>query len=83
MKQYRFISDPGHAWLEVPQAELGALRIKPSSYSYQNEGMVYLEEDCDASLFIDAQGLTSKDIVEVYQDPTPIRGYAHWNGGAS
>lgn len=79
MKQYRFINDPGHAWLEVPRAELEALQIKPSSYSYQNEGMVYLEEDCDASLFIDAKRLTGKDIVEVYQDPTPIRNYTRYS----
>jgi len=79
MAKYRFISDPGHAWLEVPRAELVALGIlqKVSQYSYQNKGMVYLEEDCDAGLFIDAKKLTRDDVVEVdwKEARTPIRNY--------
>jgi len=65
--KYRFISDPGHAWLEVPRAELVELGIlnKVSQYSYQHGDMVYLEEDCDAGLFIDARRITGKDVVEV------------------
>lgn len=52
---YRFISDPGHGWLEVPLAELRALGIANaiSPYSYVSGSMAYLEEDCDASLFAD------------------------------
>jgi len=75
--KYRFISDPGHAWLEVPRTELVELEIlgQVSSYSYQHNGMVYLEEDCDAGLFIDAMGLTRDNIVDVYESVTPIRGY--------
>jgi len=67
MAKYRFISDPGHAWLEVPRAELVALNIldKVSHYSYQNKGMVYLEEDCDAGLFIDAKKLTREGIAYI------------------
>ncbi len=76
MKKYRFINDPGHAWLEVPRVELEALQIIPSSYSYQHGDKVYLEEDCDASLFIAAKKLTKENIVEIYQDPTPIRNYS-------
>jgi len=77
MAKYRFISDPGHAWLEVPRAELVALNIldKVSAYSYQNKGWVYLEEDCDAGLFIDAKKLTRDNIVDVHQERTPIRNY--------
>ena len=78
MAKYRFISDPGHGWLEVPRGELHALNIaeKVSTYSYQHGIWVYLEEDCDATLFWDAKGLTRADITDVYQDPTPIRGYS-------
>jgi len=79
MTKYRFISDPGHAWLEVPRAELVALNIldKVSHYSYQNKDMVYLEEDCDAGLFMDVKGLTRDNIVDVYHAQTPIRNYEH------
>lgn len=54
---YTFYSDPGHSWLEVPAAELSALGLKKtdfSPYSYQNGTNVYLEEDCDATKFIEA-----------------------------
>jgi len=75
--KYRFISDPGHGWLEVPWKELADLGILPkvSQYSYQRGDMVYLEEDCDAGLFADAKGLTADDYIEVYQERTPIRNY--------
>ena len=46
----RFISDPGHGWLEVPMSIVESLHIKDeiSKYSYLYKGMAYLEEDCDA-----------------------------------
>ena len=80
MAKYRFITDAGHGWLEVPRTELEALHIagEVSSYSYQHGELVYLEEDCDATLFWDAKGLTRADITDVYQNPTPIRGYPHF-----
>lgn len=60
--EYVFHSDAGHGWLEVDREELVELRIADqiSSYSYQRGKKVYLEEDCDASSFInalDAQGI--------------------------
>ena len=50
---YIFHSDPGHGWLQVTRQELKDLGIldKISHYSYQKRGDVYLEEDCDYSLF--------------------------------
>lgn len=59
---YIFHSDAGHGWLAVDREELVELRIADqiSSYSYQRGSTVYLEEDCDASTFInalDAKGL--------------------------
>lgn len=61
MKKHTFYSDPGHGWLAVPRQELIDLGIlhKITSYSYQRQGMVYLEEDCDLSTYaaaIDATG---------------------------
>lgn len=51
--RYRFISDPGHGWLEVPTSELDSLGIAHliSSCSYTNGAFVYLEEDCDLAVF--------------------------------
>ena len=56
MTTYTFHNDPGHGWLEVGRDELTMLHIDDqiSSYSYQTGNKVYLEEDCDASVFINA-----------------------------
>lgn len=48
--------DPGHGWLAVKREELIAMGILHhiTSYSYQKGATVYLEEDCDASTFVEA-----------------------------
>lgn len=53
-KKYKFFSDPGHGWMEVDRSELKQLGIENqiSDYSYQKDDKVYLEEDCDAPLFL-------------------------------
>lgn len=50
-----YVTDPGHGWIAVPMEILIELGIdtKMSSCSYQRKGIAYLEEDCDAGLFID------------------------------
>ena len=55
-KTYSFYADTGHGWLKVSRMELIKLGIidKISSYSYQRKDSVYLEEDCDLSVFYDA-----------------------------
>jgi len=55
-KIYNFHSDCGHGYLEVDVKELHDLGIynEITHYSYINNQKVYLEEDCDASLFIEA-----------------------------
>lgn len=66
--KYTFISDQSHGWLQVPLPELKALGIENriSNFSYQDLshrdrtentglGVVYLEEDCDAMIFIQAK----------------------------
>ena len=52
---YLFHSDPGHGWLQVKRQELKDIGIldKISYYSYQKRGDVFLEEDCDYSLFVE------------------------------
>jgi hypothetical protein len=74
---FKFISDAGHGWLEVPYAVVKELPIKISAYSYFNPktNLCYLEEDLDAGLVQDA--LKEKNIhVKVqheYQEETFIR----------
>lgn len=55
MTTFTFHTDPSHGWLEVSAAELFNVGLLPSdfsSYSYQQGNVVYLEEDCDAAVFI-------------------------------
>lgn len=74
--QYRFFQDPGHGWLEVPRGELDALNLssRVSQYSYQNDGNVYLEEDCDAPLFFAEKARRDErvDVVQIYHEDSPI-----------
>lgn len=69
---YTFHNDPGHGWLEVPRAEARSAGIlgRITHYSYQSRdgATLYLEEDCDAALFVDARGLTSADFRDKYSD---------------
>ncbi|MFW6046542.1 MAG: hypothetical protein ACOCP4_01985 [Candidatus Woesearchaeota archaeon] len=52
----RFLIDPGHGWISVPRKYLYYLGIENdiSPYSYQKGNRVYLEEDKDAMIFINA-----------------------------
>ena len=76
-----FFSDPGHAWLEVSKSLLKQLNVEHqiSSFSYINHssGLVYLEEDCDAGIFMDAakQAGIKVSFDEIHQENTPIRHY--------
>lgn len=81
-KTFTFHTDPGHGWLEVSAADLAGTGLAASSfsaYSYILRGVLYLEEDCDAPLFIDAwkklHGPDSFSHVENYKEHTPIRNY--------
>jgi hypothetical protein len=68
-RRYRFFTDPGHGWLEVPRSEVVASGAKISSYSYCDPvtDMAYLEEDADAWAFLKATGRdwSSLPVVEV------------------
>jgi hypothetical protein len=79
----KFFEDPGHGWLEVPMDLIRALGVAAdiSGYSYRKGTMAYLEEDCDAAVFLEAfrkQYGTSPALDRVYQDPTPIRSYSRY-----
>lgn len=54
--KFKFYSDDGHGWLAVKKKYLQELGIadKISGYSYQKGLTAYLEEDCDAEVFVKA-----------------------------
>jgi len=79
MKIYNFHSDPGHGWLEVPLDEVKHIASKITGYSYIRGDNVYLEEDCDAGLFLDSLQTGTFKINNVYTDnDSPIRNYRHY-----
>jgi hypothetical protein len=56
---FTFHTDPGHGWLEVTFNDLSAVgvtlnQISKYSYADSRNGRLYLEEDCDAAIFIAA-----------------------------
>jgi len=55
-KKLTFHADPSRGWLEVDFADLDALNItaQVSRYSYHSGSRAFLEEDCDAGLYLDA-----------------------------
>lgn len=80
----RYISDPGHGWLEVSMKELRRVGVanKVSPYSYRVGHTAYLEEDCDMPLYLrvlEARGEPRPVLVEVYEEDSPIRDYrSYW-----
>jgi hypothetical protein len=55
-KTLYFYSDSSHGWLKVKKSELVALGIadKISRFSYMRDEYAYLEEDCDAQIYMRA-----------------------------
>ena len=47
-------TDSGHGWIAVSREYVAWLQLQPSTYSYCNNGMVYLEEDADALQLFEA-----------------------------
>lgn len=80
-KTYTFHQDSGHGWLAVKRSELEQLGVldKISSYSYTRGMTVYLEEDCDMSVFFRAKGWSSFSDAPIkdgkYCERSPIRSY--------
>jgi len=78
--KFIFHADAGHGWLAVKRRLLFDLGVaeKITSYSYQKGQTVYLEEDCDASTFLDAYkkkyGTPTINHAK-YRNTSPIRNY--------
>ncbi len=56
---YIFYHDPGHGWLRVPKQEIEDIKWLISPCSYMDESFIYLEEDSDMSIFIEAKGIAN------------------------
>ena len=81
-KTFVFYSDSGHGWLEVDREDLIELSLEKeiTGFSYQDGEKVYLEEDCDAPLFVKVYELKYGKIMyrEVYQEDCFIRNLQHY-----
>ena len=83
--KYRFISDGGHGWLEVPLEELNALGIAgditrysylglPEDRAHGGSTVVYLEEDCDAGIFAQVKADAGHmSVTEWFRDHTTFQ----------
>ena len=65
MKTFPYIQDPGHGWVRVPKTELAKAGCEAdiSRHSFQKGNNIFLEQDCDLQVFVDArrsQGLETK-----------------------
>mgnify|MGYP003113332567 CR=1 FL=1 len=49
---FKFIADPGHAWLKVEKSIAELVGYAPTSYDYEDNKHYYFEEDCSAFNFI-------------------------------
>lgn len=78
-RTYIFHADPGHAWLQVELSEVYRLGLAQtiSGYSYVNGTDAYLEEDCDASAFLEAKRARGEvyELRHMHRNNTPIRRY--------
>jgi hypothetical protein len=81
MSTYKIITDGEHGWLSVPLEDIRKLSIadRISRYSYMTQTRAYLEEDCDAAIFLEASGIDINSIPMTYSDNAQCRSYAHYN----
>lgn len=88
MKTFPYIQDPGHGWVRVPKTELAKAGCEAdiSRHSFQKGNNVFLEQDCDLQIFVDArrsQGLETKLRPYVNKSRTSrIRNYTSYTAPA-
>lgn len=89
MGTYTFYADPGHSWLAVPIVDLddvGLTRADFSVFSYVKNEIAYLEEDCDAFVFVNAYvekyGVRPKFKENYHESNGLIRNYKRLNGNS-
>jgi len=86
--EFRFFTDDGHGWLEVPLLQLLQMGIahEISRFSYMKGDYVYLEEDIDINVFL-SRFTNDQYTLEHFhvRGDAPIRQYKRfrWIGGIS
>lgn len=80
----KFHTDAGHGWLAVKVDELVSLNLvdRISQFSYIKGKTAYLEEDCDAPLYMEEMKKNGFAISIQYmkhQDRSPIRSYCRFS----
>lgn len=89
MEAFKFYSDPGHGWLAVKLKDIFGLGLQYqiSNYSYMRGLTVYLEEDCDAALFVrhweSKHGFRMPTEYSYCNKRSIIRSYEKWNTGVA
>jgi hypothetical protein len=82
IKKLTYYTDAGHGWIKVSRADLDALDIahKITTYSYERGPWVYLEEDCDASTYMEAAKAAgwTLNLIEHYAERSTIRNFPHY-----
>ena len=89
MHIFEFHYDAGHGWLKVTRADVKAVGLTEadfSAYSYADAQHLYLEEDCDAGVFVQAfeamKGMRHEFAEIDDGDDSFIRSKARLAGGA-
>lgn len=79
-----YVQDPSHGWIAADLTLLIRLGLTGnlSPYSYREGSIVWLEEDCDAPMFITAlrNAGISYEIADVHVQHTHIRDLPRWTG---
>ncbi len=86
---FKHFTDPGHGWFKVSRKMLFKMDLleKISSFSYHKGDWVYLEEDCDATIFFDrykelfGEQYTIKITQNISDNPSSIRYYEPFQMG--
>jgi hypothetical protein len=69
-KPFTMFTDNAHGWLRVKHLDCAVIGLSPaqfSKYSYLDDEYYYLEEDCDAAIFI-SSFVTAYDAMPVIQE---------------
>lgn len=88
---FRFLADPGHGWLEVPEAISRSIGIRPENYSPYSyvkrnnpaDNILYLEEDLDAGFFAVTWKKKFGEAIDteyVYEEKSTVRGLPRLSG---
>ena len=85
MEELTYLQDPGHGWIRCPitlAEQLGfAARVSPYSYHQTETGDIWLEEDCDAALLIEAlreRGIAYRLHEIVINGDAVVRSFRRW-----